>query len=114
MVSLKETMIMVGLMSGACLGLILVDFPSGWHYAFTPEIPLAIVQLAGVYSLSPESPRQLSKQGRRDEARDVLRELRPFMPEEALEEEFLQFHGPPSTLEEEEEERLRPGPLQLA
>lgn len=74
LVSAKEAMIVLGMLSGYALGA--TASTEDWRFVFASAVPLALVMSLGVFSLPP-SPRWLALKGRRDDAKRAFRFVSP-------------------------------------
>lgn len=91
LVTLYEFMLVVGVMLGFSCSYAFASLPHGWAYTFGLVIPPALLQFSVLLFL-PCSPRFLVAQGRVEQARRVLVQLRGGA-QEHVEEELREIQG---------------------
>ncbi|CAB1096996.1 unnamed protein product [Ectocarpus sp. CCAP 1310/34] len=85
LVSLKEAMIVVGMLFGYSIGWYLEDTVAGWRYTYGAGAFPAVIMFAGMF-LMPPSARWLVFSGKMDEARESLQFVTPGISELAVAE----------------------------
>ncbi|CAN0123147.1 unnamed protein product [Ectocarpus fasciculatus] len=85
LVSLKEAMVVVGMLFGYSLGWYLEDTIAGWRYTYGAGAFPAVIMFAGMF-LMPPSARWLVFSGKMDEARKSLQFVTPGISELAVAE----------------------------
>lgn len=102
LVTLYELMLVVGVMLGFSCSYAFASLPHGWAYTFGLVIPPALLQFSALLFL-PCSPRFLVAQGKVEQAKRVLVQLRGGV-QERVEEELRDIQG---GLKEESEHSFR-------
>mmetsp|Transcript_21805 Transcript_21805/g.50225 ORF Transcript_21805/g.50225 Transcript_21805/m.50225 type:complete len:553 (+) Transcript_21805:82-1740(+) len=84
MVAAKEAMIVIGMLSGYCIGAACQDSVGAWRYVYLAEVPMGLMFGWGVYTLPP-SPRWLALKGERVAAESSLKFVMPTLDKSQVE-----------------------------